>query len=143
MNRHLGRIVAMQTLYENDFREGSDLEEIKSRNIGEYSDKVDDTFIIGIVDGVLKEKEKIDEIIQDSAPEWPIDQISIIDKNILRISIHELVFSKDVPPKVSINEAVELGKQFGGENSSKFINGVLGTVHEKYSDESDNKKGKK
>ncbi len=140
MNRHLGRIVAMQTLYENDFREGSDLEEIKSRNIGEYSDKVDDKFIIGIVDGVLKHKKKIDKIIQDSAPEWPIDQISIIDKNILRISIYELVISEDVPPKVSINEAVELGKQFGGENSSKFINGVLGSVHEKQEDKKDGKK---
>jgi len=137
MNRHLGRIVAMQTLYENDFREGSDLEEIKSRNIGEYSDKVDDGFIINLVDGVLKEKKAIDEIIQKSAPEWPIDQISIIDKNILRISIYELIFSKDIPSRVSINEAVELGKQFGGENSSKFINGVLGTVYE----ENEKKKG--
>ena len=142
MNRHLGRIVAMQTLYEHDFREGSDLEEIKSRNIGEYSDKVDDKFIIDIVDGVLREKKKIDQIIQKSAPEWPIDQISIIDKNILRISIYELVISKDVPPKVSINEAVELGKQFGGENSSKFINGVLGTVHESSHEQKDKKESK-
>jgi len=133
----------MQTLYEKDFREGSDLEEIKSRNIGEYSDKVDDTFIISLVDGVLEEKGKIDKIIQNSAPEWPIDQISIIDKNILRISIYELIFSKDVPAKVSINEAVELGKQFGGENSSKFINGVLGTVHENNLNKSDKSEGKK
>ncbi len=140
MNRHLGRIVAMQTLYENEFREGSDLSEIKSRNIGEYSDKVDDEFIISIVDGVLKHKKEIDQTIQESAPEWPIDQISIIDKNILRISIYEMVFSKDVPPKVSINEAVELGKQFGGENSSKFINGVLGSVHEKNLGTKDTKK---
>lgn len=137
MNRHLGRIVAMQTLYEYDFREGSDLDEIKSRNIGEYSDKVDDKFILDIVNGVLDNKEDIDKIIQNSAPEWPIDQISLIDKNILRISIYELAISKDVPAKVSINEAVELGKQFGGENSSKFINGVLGTVHDR---ETGNKK---
>lgn len=130
MNRHLGRIVSMQTLYEYDFRDGSDLDEIKSRNIGEYSDKVDEVFILDLIDGVLDNKEQIDEIIQKSAPEWPIDQISIIDKNILRIAIYELIVSKDIPAKVSINEAVELGKQFGGENSSKFINGVLGTVHD-------------
>lgn len=129
MNRHLSRMIAMQTLYEHDFRQGSDLSEIKSRNINEYEDDADGKFISDLVDNVTKEQNKLDEIIKKSAPEWPLEQISLIDKNILRIAICELEFTKDVPPKVVINEAVELGKQFGGENSSKFINGVLGTIY--------------
>lgn len=131
MNRHLSRMVSMQTLYEYYFREGADLEEIISRNTNEYSDKIDADFIKSLVHGVDKNGDEIDKLISMAAPEWPLEQISLIDKTIISISIYELKYSKDVPPKVSINEAVELGKQFGSENSSKFINGVLGNVFER------------
>lgn len=133
-NRHLGRIVAMQTLYEYDFRGGSgasdDLKAILERNLAEFSGSIEDTsFVHDLVDGVTSEQGKIDDIIGPAAPEWPVDQIAKVDKIILRIGVYELMIKRDVPPKVAINEAVELAKAFGGENSSKFINGVLGTVY--------------
>lgn len=121
-------MVAMQSIYEWNFRVDSNLAEIEERNINEYKNDVDETFVHFLVDGVKENADEIDQEIVKSAPEWPIDQISLIDKSILRLSIFELLHSKNVPPKVAINEAVELSKQFGGENSSKFINGVLGTV---------------
>ncbi|HSX14687.1 MAG TPA: transcription antitermination factor NusB [Candidatus Saccharimonadales bacterium] len=134
-NRHLGRIVAMQTLYEYDFRAASEekdvvLAPILERNLGEFSNAIDDTdFVHDIVQGVLKEQDNIDAMIGPAAPEWPVDQIAKIDKIVLRIGVYELCFKRDVPPKVAINEAVELAKAFGGENSSKFVNGVLGTIY--------------
>jgi transcription antitermination protein NusB len=133
-NRHLGRIIALQTLYEEEFRReatdtGFDLEEVLSRNITRYADMVDDVdFIRDLVHGVLKRAPELDAILQPVAPEWPIDQIARMDRIVLRIGLYELLHQKDIPPKVVINEAVELAKSFGGENSSKFINGVLGTV---------------
>jgi transcription antitermination protein NusB len=133
-NRHLGRIIALQTLYEQDFRReaGDDdfaLDEVLSRNIDRYNDMVDDkTFIEELVRGVAQQEKALDEQLQPIAPEWPIDQIARMDRVILRIGLYELQFEKGVPPKVVINEAVELAKAFGGENSSKFVNGVLGTV---------------
>jgi len=133
-NRHLGRIVALQTLYEQDFRRecddsSFDLAEVLARNIARYQETIDDkTFIEELVHGVTKRQEELDDIIRPLAPEWPIEQIARMDRMILRIGTYELNFSKSVPPKVVINEAVELAKAFGGENSSKFINGVLGTV---------------
>ncbi len=140
-NRHLGRIVVLQTLYEYDFRsECKDpdisIEAVMERNIQRYSETIDDKdFIIDLVTGVNKDSEKLDQIIQPVAPEWPIDQIATVDRNILRMAIWELNNSKDVPSKVVINEAVELAKSFGGDNSSKFINGVLGTVFRNMEDE--------
>lgn len=131
MNRHLSRIVAMQSIFEKCFRDDADIEEIKSRNINEFSDRTDSEFIKKLVDGTFKYLAKIDQLISKSAPEWPIEQISLIDKSILRLSIFELAYGKDAPDKVIINEAVELAKQFGSDNSSKFINGVLGTVYDK------------
>ena len=131
MNRHLSRIVAMQSIYEKCFRDDADIKEIKSRNVNEFSDRTDAEFIEKLVDGTFKNLAKIDKLISESAPEWPIEQISLIDKSILRLSIFELVYAKDAPDKVIINEAVELAKQFGSDNSSKFINGVLGTVYDK------------
>jgi len=133
-NRHLGRIVAMQTLYEYDFREGADVEidhkAVLDRNLGEFSDAIDDkNFVHDLVDGVEQHQREIDGIIGPAAPEWPVDQIAKIDKIILRIGVYELLIKKEVPPKVAINEAVELAKAFGGENSSKFVNGVLGTIY--------------
>lgn len=133
-NRHLGRIVAMQTLYEHDFRGGDDaglkLPPILERNLDEFRSNIDDTnFVEDVVDGVHAHQDDIDAIIGPAAPEWPVDQIAKIDKIILRIGIYELMIKREVPPKVAINEAVELAKTFGGENSSKFINGVLGTIY--------------
>lgn len=133
-NRHLGRIVALQTLYEEDFRrECADkafkLATVLARNIERYRETIDDkAFIKQLVNGVAKHQSQIDDIIRPVAPEWPIEQIARIDKIVLRIGVYELILAKDVPPKVAINEAVELAKAFGGDNSSKFINGVLGTV---------------
>lgn len=129
MNRHLSRVIVMQTLYEYDFRPDSQIDEIEKRNIANYDEEGDDSYISQTIKGVIEHQKEIDEKIVQAAPEWPIEQISTIDKTILRIAIWEILESKDVPPKVAINEAVELGKTFGGENSSKFINGVLGTVY--------------
>lgn len=133
-NRHLGRIVALQTLYEEDFRlECKDvsfsLAKVLARNIARYKETIDDKqFIKELVNGVDGQQEAIDDIIRPVAPEWPIEQIARIDRIVLRIGVYELIFAGGVPPKVAINEAVELAKAFGGDNSSKFINGVLGTV---------------
>ncbi len=133
-NRHLGRIIALQTLYEQDFRlecgdTNFDLLEVLERNIERYHETVDDrSFITALVQGVTKYASKIDDSLQPLAPEWPISQIARMDRMVLRIGAYELVYAKDIPPKVVINEAVELAKAFGGDNSSKFINGVLGTL---------------
>ena len=135
-NRHLGRIVALQTLYEFEFRTESedtsaDVKEILKRNLDRYDTAIEDTkFVDVLVAGVLKEQADIDAKIQPIAPDWPIEQIARIDRNILRIGVYELLHQADlVPPKVVINEAVELAKAFGSDNSSKFVNGVLGTAY--------------
>lgn len=133
-NRHLGRIIALQTLYEQEFRrecddKSFDLSSVLERNIARYQAMVDDrTFIEELVRGVAGKQAELDAILQPIAPEWPIDQIARMDRIVLRIGTYELLHGTDVPPKVVINEAVELAKGFGGDNSSKFINGVLGTV---------------
>ncbi len=133
-NRHLGRIVALQTLYEEDFRRevedsGLNLDEVLERNIGRYEETIEDKNFIGeLVHGIHDKQQELDDIIRPVAPEWPIEQIARMDRVILRIGVYELLFEEGVPPKVVINEAVELAKAFGGDNSSKFINGVLGTV---------------
>lgn len=133
-NRHLGRIIALQTLYEEDFRQEAgdtsfDLTAVLDRNIARYKDMVDDKdFVKHLVRGVSKQSKQLDDILQPVAPEWPIDKIARMDKIILRMGLYELTNDDDVPPKVVINEAVELAKAFGGENSSKFVNGVLGTL---------------
>lgn len=131
MNRHLSRMVSMQTLYEWDFRDDPEIDQIKERNLLEYKDDVDSVFVNSIVDGVISVASDLDKEITESAPEWPLEQISIIDRTILRIAIYELKYLRETPPKVIINEAIELSKQFGGDNSSKFVNGVLGTIYDK------------
>ncbi len=139
MNRHLSRTIAMQTIYECDMRRDEDVEAITRRNIEEFQEDADAEYIHNVVDGILRVATEIDAKISGAAPEWPVDQISPIDKSILRVAIFELLYSEEVPPKVAINEAVELAKLFGGENSSKFINGVLGTLYrasEKFQNES-------
>lgn len=134
-NRHLGRIVALQTLYEHEFRtqcgdDSASLKSVLERNINRYQETIDDKeFIRALVEGVESSTKELDATIQPIAPEWPVEQIARIDRAILRMALYELLNSKDVPPKVVINEAVELAKAFGGENSSKFINGVLGTAY--------------
>jgi transcription antitermination protein NusB len=133
-NRHLGRIIALQTLYEQDFRRnagdtGLDIEAILARNVGRYEGTVEDKDFIGrVVRGVYSRASELDTTLQPIAPEWPIDQIARMDRVVLRIGLYELLYEPDIPPKVVINEAVELAKAFGSENSSKFVNGVLGTV---------------
>lgn len=133
-NRHLGRIVALQTLYEQDFRseardETFDVAEVLNRNVSRYRETIDDLdFIDNLVRGVMDKQTELDQILQPLAPEWPIEQIARMDRVCLRIGAYELLYAKDVPPKVVINEAVELAKAFGGDNSSKFINGVLGSL---------------
>lgn len=133
-NRHLGRIIALQTLYEQEMRRESadddfDVEKVLARNIDRYKDMVDDiAFIEQLVKGVTTHAADLDAKLQPVAPEWPIDQIARMDRLVLRIGLYELENEADVPPKVVINEAVELAKGFGGDNSSKFINGVLGTL---------------
>jgi N utilization substance protein B len=134
-NRHLGRIVALQTLYEYEFRlESADasanVDEILDRNLARYETAIEDKrFVDTLAKGVLADQSDLDSKIQPIAPDWPIDQIARIDRNILRIGLYELLSKADIiPPKVAINEAVELAKAFGSDNSSKFINGVLGTA---------------
>ena len=129
-NRHLSRMLAMQCLYEWDFQKNKDINEIVTRNekafLGEDLDK---KYIKKIVSGVIKNLTELDKGIQDAASQWPLEQIPILDKTLLRLSVYELIYMDDIPPKVAINEAVELGKTFGSENTSKFVNGVLGTLY--------------
>ncbi len=135
-NRHLGRMIALQTLYEFEFRtqvgdKWVDYAEILKRNLERYKSAVDDTkFIKELVKGVIGLEEELDNQLKPLAPDWPIDQISRIDRTVLRLGLYELVHSKDrTPHKVVINEAVELAKAFGSDNSGKFVNGVLGTAY--------------
>jgi len=132
-SRHLSRSIAMQSLYEWDFSgKSKDLEKVVEKNIKEFGPGLEDTGLVWqIVTGVVKYLFDLDKIIAKAAPEWPIDQITIVDRNILRIGLYELLYANkdEVPPKVAINEAIELAKSFGGESSGKFINGVLGTVY--------------
>ncbi len=133
-NRHLLRSIAMQTLFEWDFNSKSDfdMEEILERNVKEFAPGIEDKeFAQKLITGVLEQRKKIDAIIEKTAPEWPIKQIAVVDRNVLRIGLYELLFGtrKEVPPRVAINEAIELAKTFGGEASGKFVNGVLGTVY--------------
>lgn len=133
-NRHLSRSIVLQTLFEWDQKNSdkADVEVILHRNIEEFArNKSDEPFMRRLLDGVLQKQKELDLVIEKAAPEWPIDRISPIDRNILRLGLYELLFSdrQEVPAKVAINEAIELAKQFGGENSGRFINGVLGAVY--------------
>jgi N utilization substance protein B len=143
-SRHLSRSVAMQSLYEWDFhgKEEGELEKMTEKNIQEFGQGLESfDFIWTLVNGVKTNLETIDKIIEKTAPEWPIAQINILDRNVLRIGIFELLYENkdEVPPKVAINEAIELAKNFGGENSRKFINGVLGTVYREIGEEEEDK----
>ena len=142
-SRHLSRSIVMQSLYEWDFfgRGTKDLKKIVEKNIKEFGPGVESVdFIWQLVEKVEEYIPKIDKIIEKAAPEWPIQQINIVDRNILRIGLYELLFGnkEEVPPKVAINEAIELAKAFGGESSGKFINGVLGTVYKSIDEKQSN-----
>jgi len=130
MNRHLARTLAMQTLYEWDFQPQNSIHDMLQANLEATNNQNEDaTFVEQLLNGVITKRDEIDGLITSVAPEWPIDQISVVDKSILRLSIYELTYQTDVPAKVIINEAVELAKTFGGDNTSRFVNGVLGTVY--------------
>ncbi len=131
-NRHLARSIAMQALFEWDFREqpAEVLPLIIDRDLKEFGPGLDETeFAKKIIEDVHKNITEIDKLITEFAPQWPIEQITIIDRNILRIGIYELKFNNEVPPKVAINEAIELAKNFGGPSSGRFVNGVLGAIY--------------
>lgn len=124
----------MQSLYEWDFRgrHNEMLAGIIEKNIKEFGPGIEDTkFVSDLVDGVLSKIEELDKIIEKAAPQWPLEQIAIVDRNVLRLGIYELLFGNrdEVPPKVAINESIELAKTFGGDASGKFVNGVLGTIY--------------
>ncbi len=131
--RQLGRSIVLQSLYELDFyHHALDLNKIIERDLAEFAPGFEDPeFVNKIAQGVMSHQKEIDKIIEQAAPEWPIAQIAIVDRNALRIGLYELLFAdkSEVPPKVAINEAIELAKNYGGPNSGKFINGVLGTVY--------------
>lgn len=131
--RQLGRSVVLQSLYEWDFYDRkSDLVKIVDRNLNEFAPGIDEPeFVWKIVKGVVEHRAAIDKIIEKAAPDWPLSRIANIDRNTLRIGLYELLYAdpEEVPPKVAINEAIELAKTYGGPNSRRFINGVLGTVY--------------
>ncbi len=148
-NRHLGRVIVLQGLYEYELRtlagdQEVDLDTVIAKNIEPYEKALGDTeFVYKLAHGVVEHVTELDEALQPMAPEWPISSISAIDRNVLRMGLYELSECRDsIPPKVAINEAVELAKAFGSDNSSKFINGVLGTAYKKlHIDEEEASKG--
>ena len=135
-NRHLSRSIVLQTLFEFDFdgakKKDVDINEVLVRNTQEFAPGLSDfSFMKRLLDTIVIKQEELDTIIEKAAPEWPISKISVVDRNVLRLGLAELLFSdrSEVPAKVAINEAIELAKTFGGENSGRFINGVLGAVY--------------
>ena len=133
-NRHLQRSVAMQSLFEWDFQGQHDDQSmnILNRNIAEFAPGIDETiFAKHLIEGILRERKTIDSLIEKCAPEWPLEQVTVVDRNILRLGIYELMFGNydEVPPKVAINESIELAKSFGSDASPRFVNGVLGTIY--------------
>jgi N utilization substance protein B len=147
-NRHLSRSIVLQTMFEWDLNaiDRKDIIAVLDRNIDEFApNKTDRPFMEKLLDGVLGKQPELDLVIEKAAPEWPIDRISPVDRNILRLGLYELLFAErsEVPAKVAINEAIELAKQFGGENSSRFVNGVLGAVYKEIGEPGKEEIGKK
>ncbi|MFA6404705.1 MAG: transcription antitermination factor NusB [Candidatus Paceibacterota bacterium] len=133
-NRHLSRSIVLQSLFEWDFcgRRNKDLEAILSRNIKEFAPGITDiSFVDKLMNGIVAKQEEIDHVIEKAAPDWPLDKVGTVDRNVLRIGLYELLFSdrEEVPAKVAINEAIELAKTYGGDTSGRFVNGVLGAVY--------------
>ncbi|MBI2013232.1 MAG: transcription antitermination factor NusB [Candidatus Colwellbacteria bacterium] len=131
--RQLGRSLVLQSLYEWDFYgRKQDPKTVLKRNLAEFAPGFNEPeFVEKLSDGVINKMSELDKIIETSAPDWPLTKLPIVDRNILRIGLYELLFAdrKEVPPRVAINEAIELAKSYGGDNSGKFVNGVLGTVY--------------
>jgi N utilization substance protein B len=145
-NRHLARTLALQVLYQWDFhgKKDKDLSKIISYDKQEFAPEFNDHGFVGdLVKGVIDKLKELDELITKNAPDWPIDQITTIDRNVLRIGLYELLYNKEIPSKVAINESIELAKTFGGEASGKFINGVLGAIYKKQKDKIESTKVKK
>ncbi len=132
-SRHLARSIAMQSLFEWDFRgePTAALPAIVEYNLKEFGPGLEEEkkFTRETVEGVIKNRQEIDQLIAKYAPEWPVEQITLVDRNILRIGTYELKFNNEIPEKVAINEAIELAKTFGGPSSGKFVNGVLGAMY--------------
>jgi len=137
-SRHLSRSIVMQSLYEWDFYDKKpDLKVVTERNIKDFGPGLEELdFIWKLIEGIQKHLLELDKIIEKAAPEWPVSQIPIVDRNVLRIGLYELLYAnkEEVPPKVAINEAIELAKTFSGQTSGKFVNGVLGTVYKELED---------
>ena len=147
-NRHLSRSIVLQSLFEWDLNalEKKAVHDVLDRNVSEFApNKTDTPFMEKLLDGVMANQPELDLVIEKAAPEWPIDRISPVDRNILRLGLYELLFAdrKEVPAKVAINEAIELAKQFGGENSSRFVNGVLGAVYKEIGEPGKDEQGSK
>jgi N utilization substance protein B len=147
-NRHLSRSIVLQSLFEWDLNEleKKAVHEVLGRNVTEFApNNTDLPFMEKLLDGVMSKRPEIDLIIEKAAPEWPLDRISPVDRNILRLGLYELLFAdrKEVPAKVAINEAIELAKQFGGDNSSRFVNGVLGAVYKEIGEPGKEEQGRK
>ncbi len=147
-NRHLARSVVLQTLFEWDTTHASDADafSILTRNVAEFGgDDADTSFMDGLLRGVLAKKADVDLVIEKAAPDWPLERIAPIDRNILRLGLYELLFTDrtQVPAKVAINEAIELAKTFGGDSSGRFVNGVLGAVYKELGEPGKNEQGSK
>lgn len=140
-NRHLARSIAMQALYQWDFRDRptAGLPAIIEENLNEFGSGLgeDKNFVTETVNGVVKNLEEIDQVIKKYSTNWPLDQINLVDRNILRIGVHELKFNDKIPAKVAINEAIELAKNYGGPSSGKFVNGILGAIYNDLPKETD------
>ena len=138
-SRHLTRRIVLQTLYEWDFSgKKRDCGAVLDKNFAEFGADLDEKeFAEDLMRGVLNNLEELNNIITSAAPQWPLEKTTIVDRNVLRVGLFELIYSNDeeVPPKVAINEAIELAKEFGGESSGKFVNGVLGTVYKEMKEE--------
>lgn len=140
ISRHLARSIALQSLYEWDFRgyPDKDLAKIIEYQLTQFvqdpqKEKAAIEFVTDLVYGVARQREAIDALISEAAPEWPLEKITAVDRNVLRLGIYELLYGdhQETPVKVAINEAIELAKKFGGDNSGRFVNGVLGTIYKK------------
>lgn len=147
-NRHLARSIVLQTLFEWDTTHAPDAEvkNILARNVTEFGgDDVDHPFMDNLINGVIAKKGDIDMVIEKAAPEWPLDRIAPVDRNILRLGLYELLFAdrSQVPAKVAINEAIELAKTFGGDSSGRFVNGVLGAVYKELGEPGKDEQGPK
>jgi N utilization substance protein B len=147
-NRHLSRSIVLQSLFEWDLNalDKKLVHDVLTRNVSEFApNKTDVPFMTRLLDGVMAKQPELDLVIAKAAPEWPIERISPVDRNILRLGLYELLFAdrKEVPAKVAINEAIELAKQFGGDNSSRFVNGVLGAVYKEIGEPGKEEQGKK